>query len=127
MNLPGGVLQNPQNPPQLRLWTIPESEISSQIQGLDLYSDKLPTDRTLGIEWCIEDDAIKFTINLEDRPTTKRGILSTVSQIYDPLGLLAPFLLQGRSLMQRACQEDGGWDDDVSMQLQENGKGGRKT
>ena len=99
------------------LETIPEEDITSNLQGLDLYKDKLPSERTLGLEWCTETDSFIFTGNLDDRPATKRGILSSVSQIYDPLGLLAPFLLQGRVIMQQSCQEVKNWDDEVPPTL----------
>ncbi len=50
------------------------------------------TECALGVQWSIEADAFKFT--LEARPCTRRGILSTVSSIFDPLGLVAPVLLE---------------------------------
>ena len=34
--------------------------------------------------------------------------------MYDPLGMLAPFILQGKILMQQACQENIDWNDTVS-------------
>lgn len=34
----------------------------------------------------IETDAFQFRITLKDRPLTHRGVLATVSSIYDPLG-----------------------------------------
>ncbi|XP_067950301.1 uncharacterized protein [Watersipora subatra] len=104
------------------LEAIPESEKAANLQGLHLYKDTLPSERTLGLEWCTETDAFIFTSNPIDKPATKRGILSSVSQIYDPLGFLAPFLLQGKIVMQQACQESKGWDDEVSPTLQSKWK-----
>lgn len=98
--------------------SLPQSEIAKNLQGLNIYKDKLPSERTLGLEWCTEKDSFTFSNNLVEKPPTKRGILSSVSQIYDPLGLLAPFLLQGRILMQQSCQQEGGWDDPVPRELQ---------
>ena len=34
-------------------------------------------------------------ISLKDKPATKRGILSKLSSVYDPLGLVSPFILKG--------------------------------
>ena len=44
-------------------------------------------ERALGVHWCIEDDSLGFRIHLKDTPLTRRGIMSTVSSIFDPLGI----------------------------------------
>ena len=54
-----------------------------------------------------------FRIMLKDKPCTKRGILSTVSSIFDPLGFVAPVLLEGKKILQEMCKENTGWDDPV--------------
>ena len=60
----------------------------------------LPIERALGIFWDAENDVIKFKIDLKDQPMTKRGMLSVISSMYDPLGLACPFLLQVRKVLQ---------------------------
>ena len=67
----------------------------------------------LGIFWDTDNDVIKFKIDLKDQPMTRRGMLSVISSIYDPLGLACPFLLQGRRLLQGLCQVMHGWDEMV--------------
>ncbi len=37
---------------------------------------------------------------MADRPFTRRGVLSLVNSVFDPLGLAAPVLLEGRLLLQ---------------------------
>ena len=71
----------------------------------------------LGVEWNIEYDPFKFRIILKDKPLTRRGILSMVSSIYDPLGFAAPFLLRGKRILQLLCRESIGWDDDIPDDL----------
>ena len=71
----------------------------------------------LGVEWNIENDAFKFRITLKDKPLTRRGILSTVSSIYDPLGFAAPFLLRGKRILQLLCKESISWDDTIPDEL----------
>ncbi|KAK3727738.1 hypothetical protein QZH41_005197 [Actinostola sp. cb2023] len=83
------------------------------IKNIDLDKEPLPLERVLGVEWCIESDTFRFRITLKDKPLTRRGILSTVSSIYDPLGLAAPFLLHGKRILQRLCKEGVGWDDPI--------------
>ena len=50
---------------------------------------------------------------LKDKPATRRGILSTVSSIYDPLGMASPFLLTGKRILQRLCHEKLDWDEPI--------------
>ena len=51
---------------------------------------------------------------------TRCGILSTISLVYDPLGLISPFLLQGKRILQGICKDGAHWDnpipDSVRMQ-----------
>ena len=71
-------------------------------------------ERALGIHWCIENDCLEFRIVLKDKPLTRRGMLSTISSIYDPLGLASPFLLKGKKLLQSLCSSKLIWDDEVA-------------
>ncbi|XP_055004477.1 uncharacterized protein LOC129407441 [Boleophthalmus pectinirostris] len=83
--------------------TIPASERAHGFQDLDLDQDYLPLERALGIQWCAETDKFKFKINIKERPHTRRGLLSLVSSIFDPLGLLAPVILPAKRLLQEIC------------------------
>ena len=65
---------------------IPVEDHAKGIQDLNLEKDELPMERALGVGWCIESDAFKFRILMQDRPLMRRGILSTVSSVYNPLG-----------------------------------------
>ena len=49
---------------------------------------------------------------------TRRGILSTVASVYDPLGFLAPFVLTGKQILQEMCRQGAGWDDPLTEELQ---------
>ncbi|KAK3743481.1 hypothetical protein QZH41_013096 [Actinostola sp. cb2023] len=51
------------------------------------------------------------------RPLTRRGILSTVSSIDDPLGLVAPFLLRGKRILQLLYKEGLDWDEPIPDDL----------
>ena len=64
------------------------------VKILDLDLDSLPLEHALGVQWCVETDCFQFTIVLQDQPCTRRGILSTVSSIFDPLVFVAPLLLE---------------------------------
>ena len=74
-------------------------------------------ERALGIQWCIKSDVFRYKIVLKDRPATRRGILSTVSSIYDPLGILAPFTLLGKKILQTLCQDGYDWDSEIPSEI----------
>ena len=92
---------------------IPEQDRADGVKELDLDLDSLPLERALGVHWCVESDCFQFTIVLQDKPCTRRGILSTVSSIFDPLGFVAPLLLDGKSILQELCRREVGWDDPI--------------
>ncbi|XP_068217575.1 uncharacterized protein [Palaemon carinicauda] len=68
------------------LAAIPGEERDDSVAVLDLNKDELPTERALGIHWNMSIDVFTFRIVLEDKPFNRRGVLSVVASIYDPLG-----------------------------------------
>lgn len=95
------------------LQTIPDEDLGSSVKDASLVRKLDLTDRALGVSWNLSNDVFRFVLGKKDKPATRRGILSTISSIYDPLGLIAPFLLQGRLILQRLCCQQHGWDDEV--------------
>ncbi|XP_068243793.1 uncharacterized protein [Palaemon carinicauda] len=88
-------------------------EVAQSVKNLDLTNDKLPVERTLGMEWCTETDTFNFNVKLIQRPSTRRNVLSIVSSIFDPLGMISPFILTGKKVLQTLCKQDLGWDDPI--------------
>lgn len=93
--------------------TIPKEQRASGIKELDLSRDILPIEGALGVQWCVQSDALQFRVVLKDKPLTRRGILASISSIYDPLGLAAPFLLKGKQILQDLCKTQAAWDETV--------------
>ena len=93
------------------LASIPDGEKAASVLSLDL--DKLPAERTLGILWDVETDCFGFKVHLQDKPATRRGILSIASSLYDQLGFAAPFVLPAKILLQKLCREGLGWDEPI--------------
>ncbi|KAK3715792.1 hypothetical protein QZH41_001220 [Actinostola sp. cb2023] len=87
------------------------------IKELDLGRDTLPIERALGVQWCIESDTLRFKIELSNRPPTRRGILSTVSSVFDPLGVLSPLVLVGKGILQQLCRDGVNWDGEIPEPL----------
>ena len=90
-----------------------ESDKADDVKELDLDLDSLPLERALGVQWCIESDCFQFNIVLQDKPCTTRGILSTISSIFDPLGFVTLLLLDGKSILQELCRLNISWDDPI--------------
>ncbi|KAI3374356.1 hypothetical protein L3Q82_005959 [Scortum barcoo] len=59
----------------------------------------------------------KINVNLKDQPATRRGVLSTVASLYDPLGFVAPILLKAKIILQETCRHGTDWDDPLSDEL----------
>ncbi|XP_066928731.1 uncharacterized protein [Clytia hemisphaerica] len=71
------------------------------------------TERVLGVLWSLEDDVFQFKAPSKVFSRSRRGMLSALNSIYDPLGLISPFILKGRLIFQTVCQLSIGWDDPV--------------
>ena len=95
------------------LVSIPASERSASQASLEIDNSS-KTERALGILWEINDDTFSFRIKPEQKPFTRRGLLSIVASLFDPLGLVAPVTLSAKQLLQRLCKEKMGWDDPMS-------------
>ena len=93
--------------------TIPERERAPGLSSIELESDPL-VERALGFAWEINSDEFTFRIKENCKPVTRRGILSVVASLYDPLGLIAPATLQAKSLLQNLCKDKLGLDDAIS-------------
>ena len=95
------------------LKSIPDDSQRAAIKDGELALGCLPEDKALGVKWNTEKDTLGFTIKFMEKPSTRRGLLSMLSSIYDPLGLGAPFMLKGRQIIQQLCQEKLQWDEQI--------------
>ncbi|XP_067030756.1 uncharacterized protein [Acropora muricata] len=93
------------------LKSIPPSEKAPSIRDLDL--EDLPLDRALGTQWEVERDTLSFKVAKREVPNTRRGMLSLISGLYDPLGFAAPFILPTKMLLQELCRQNYGWDEQI--------------
>ena len=96
------------------LASIDEKDRKTGVKDCDLAFDSdLPTDRALGILWNVEQDAFRYHVNFKIKPLTRRGMLSVLSSLYDPLGFISPFLLRGKMILQELCAKNLSWDDPI--------------
>lgn len=66
---------------------------------------------TLGLEWDPILDEFCFKVLPMGNVSTKRKMLSAISKLFDPLGLIGPVLTTAKILMQRLWQIKIDWDD----------------
>ena len=93
---------------------IPKGEWSKNLKSSDLHYQALPVERALGVQWDVESDAFTFQTVLKNKPVTRRGMLSIVSSVFDPLGLANPFVMPAKWLIQDLCRRGVDWDVQLS-------------
>ncbi|CAG7716988.1 unnamed protein product [Allacma fusca] len=80
------------------LEALPENLRESQ---LPLNFDTDDSVKTLGLFWMPASDEFKFYVQQPDHEAvTKRGILSQIAKVFDPLGLISTATICGNLLMQ---------------------------
>ncbi|XP_043263018.1 uncharacterized protein LOC122403528 [Colletes gigas] len=91
-------------------------EVLTESRDLNLQAEKDP--KTLGLLW--EPCTDELRVSVESQPvlrTTKRTILSEVSKIFDPLGLVAPVIIQAKLIIQSLWQLKLSWDESVPQAI----------
>lgn len=90
----------------------PANQITTTIENSD-------TVKALGLSWnATEDNFLYYPSELPSSDKiTKRSILSFISQLFDPLGLLGPVIIVGKILMQRLWQLRINWDESLPLDI----------
>ena len=66
--------------------------------------------------WDPKQDVLKIkTINKVTN--TKCSILSFVSSIFDPSGILSPLLIEPKQIIQDLCKQNFDWDEQISADI----------
>ena len=94
----------------------PTKDQASDLHDLDFSLDTVPVQRALGVLRDIPADAFTFKVSLGKRPFTRRGMLSILNSLYDPLGLAAPVIVRGKLLLRSMMANLGNlqpesWDE----------------
>lgn len=76
-------------------------------------------EQALGVYWDTDSDAFCFNATLPEHRRTRRGLLSALSTIYDPLGLVGPLLIEARHAVQQLCRLNLRWDDAIPEEIAE--------
>ncbi|GFW94009.1 integrase catalytic domain-containing protein [Trichonephila clavipes] len=96
---------------ELRCWASNDSKEDQDMQMV------------LGLSWDVVSDELscKLPSNLDctqERPVTKRVLLSVINSVYDPIGFTAPALLLPKLFMQEAWRGKIGWDEVLPVELE---------
>jgi hypothetical protein len=76
--------------------------------------------KVLGVSWDASADVIWADHQVETPSRfTRRELLRTEARVFDPLGLLSPWIVRARLLLQRTWQRGLGWDDPLPSELQD--------
>ena len=105
---------------QYVLSQLPETDRAKNIDitlgNLQTAEVTYPVVKALGMIWLSEPDVFTFSYDKPDLVKdkwTKREVLRTLHQVFDPLGLLAPFLLQAKIFLKSLWDRKLDWDDDI--------------
>ncbi|XP_065073869.1 uncharacterized protein LOC135697938 [Ochlerotatus camptorhynchus] len=113
---------------EIRNWTSNSLRVLEALRGsnaeeknLDL-SPEMATEKVLGMWWCTSADVFTFKVGWDRydrdlwegrRQPTKREVLRVLMRIFDPLGLIAPFLMFLKILLQEIWRSGIQWDDKI--------------
>lgn len=107
------------------LTQLPTSHVQSDVVDLDYEYQPNFTTKILGMKWLPVEDIFVYKPNSESlsteigqlqKATTKRKLLRIIMKIFDPLGLVAHILVQGKIILQRIWRDGVSWDETIGSQ-----------
>lgn len=109
-------------------WGSNDDTVIADVQESNKLCDKQKAnlcnaeERVLGLYWDRKADTLRFNIGLnkiksdiatEKTRPTKREVLSVAMSVYDPLGILCPFTLNAKLIIQDIWISGVGWDSKI--------------
>ena len=96
---------------------IPIEQRAKQVRLEDIASDNpevMPVIKALGMVYEPQKDEFRFEYAHETPARwTLRSMVSAVARLYDPLGLVTPFLMAGRAIVQLIWLSGKKWDESI--------------
>lgn len=84
----------------LTKWVSNEETVFSKFIDSFKFVQSNESSNVLGLHWCNASDTISFQrleMYLEiEFPYTKRAVLSVIARLFDPLGLISPYVMCGK-------------------------------
>ena len=85
-----------------------------------INDDFQPQDgKVLGVTWHSRQDTLTFQINVTAKQHwTKRILLHAVASSFDPLGIISPYVVRGKMVIQELWKKGVTWDEILETSLQ---------
>ncbi|XP_055542905.1 uncharacterized protein LOC129728484 [Wyeomyia smithii] len=102
------------------------NESNTSEKNMDLSAGPMATEKVLGMWWCTSSDEFVYKIGWNRynpdlltgrRRPTKRQMLQVLMTIFDPLGLIAHFLMYLKVLLQEVWRANVQWDEEIPNPL----------
>ena len=94
--------------------SVPEYDGRNGIKNTDLDTS-LPLEKALGVYYDKENNIFRFKIVLKDKPMTRRGMLSIISSIFDPLWYKTLHSLEHYKISRCYIQAQWVWKSEANM------------
>lgn len=110
---------------ELKKWSSNSSEVLLAVKLEDRATNDVSFDdsevgivEVLGLQWQSNQDIMfGFHVQPSSKAVTKRSVLSTIAQIFDPLGFIAPVIFYAKHIMQLLWKAELAWDDPLPVDL----------
>ncbi|XP_030386878.1 uncharacterized protein LOC115633562 [Scaptodrosophila lebanonensis] len=104
----------------LRKWNSNDAELKRKFKETDVNLARVQ--KVLGVQWDTITDELSVDIKpiityVQSLRPTKRNVLRAMARIYDPLGILGPFTINIKILLQKIWKEHLEWDATLSTRL----------
>ncbi|XP_035210074.1 uncharacterized protein LOC118184500 [Stegodyphus dumicola] len=108
----------------LRKWTTNDNTLMQfwTREGFDTQP-QVNTIKVLGLSWNPAEDCLilgkqSLVNSLSKNESTKRFLLRTIGRIFDPLGLLSPFTIRAKFILQVLWMKKISWDEEIPVDIQ---------
>ena len=103
----------------LQEWVSNDVRFNQFVGAEDLISTKKGKFSVLGIMWYIHSDVLTIRpCKVIESTITKRSVLSCVSSVFDPLGLISPVVILGKILVSDLWKSNFKWDDKLDEEFE---------
>ena len=101
------------------LSAVPKCDLAACLEEVNIGSDPLPDSGALGLMWNPQKDELRVNCKEFVSACTKREMTKQLASQFDPMGIISPFLLGGKLLLQRVATSGVDWDEVLPMEVQE--------
>ena len=94
--------------------SVPEADRAKEVKSIQTNG----ASKALGVRWNSRSDRLYFDLHVPDSDVaTKRSMLSILSSMFDPLGMISPILVVGKIILQDVTRLKLDWDDPVPSEI----------